>query len=542
MALIELSKVIAADPAAGRRWAAEPLPLTDRLSAIITSRLRALPEPTRAALLLAAVADRPDLTVASGPGRTADALAPAEVAGLIRVDGSGAQFAHPLIRSAVYHDAPFAERAAAHLRIADAVRDQPDRYAWHLAAAALKPDEHVASLLEQSAADTQRRGGVAAAARALARAAELSPDRDQQGRRLLAAAALALTAGQADWVQELAEQALSVTTDPDLRFAARLRIGWALIWSNQPAAALSTLLSVAEEAPPGMRAVAWEALAQAATVAHLSGSGADREMVRRVLRHLLGPGSGPPPGDPGGPGGPGGRDTLASRWLWIRSITDPHDGRDQVLSQLRRLAGPDLHEPALSAVGATAWILDETGLATGLLAEAVRSARSPGIMGASGASLTALGWAYIDGGRWDSALAIAAEASDLAEAPPCWPRWPRSPRRRPSRRRPPRGPAPSRPEPATTPASWTAPWSRTSSARSSRTARPPRRPSLTGPTASTCSAASGSATRRGRTASTSRSGPRPRPCSAAPGPGSRTSATTWPGSQSRSCSSRAART
>jgi hypothetical protein len=33
MALIELAKVIADDPAVSRRWAAEPLPLTDRLTA-----------------------------------------------------------------------------------------------------------------------------------------------------------------------------------------------------------------------------------------------------------------------------------------------------------------------------------------------------------------------------------------------------------------------------------------------------------------------------------------------------------------------------
>jgi hypothetical protein len=33
MALIELSKVIAADPAAGRTWETEPIPLTDRLTA-----------------------------------------------------------------------------------------------------------------------------------------------------------------------------------------------------------------------------------------------------------------------------------------------------------------------------------------------------------------------------------------------------------------------------------------------------------------------------------------------------------------------------
>jgi DNA-binding CsgD family transcriptional regulator len=65
MALIELAKVIAEDPAASRRWAAEPLPLTDRLNAIISSRFVALPEWTQAALLLAAVADGLELTAAA---------------------------------------------------------------------------------------------------------------------------------------------------------------------------------------------------------------------------------------------------------------------------------------------------------------------------------------------------------------------------------------------------------------------------------------------------------------------------------------------
>jgi predicted ATPase len=65
MALIELAKVIADDPAASRRWAAEPLPPSDRLTAVITGRFAALPEPARAALLLAAVADGPDLGAAA---------------------------------------------------------------------------------------------------------------------------------------------------------------------------------------------------------------------------------------------------------------------------------------------------------------------------------------------------------------------------------------------------------------------------------------------------------------------------------------------
>ena len=166
MALIELARVVADDPAASRRWAAEPLPLTDRLRAVIASRFAALPERARAALVLAAVADGPDLGAAAGGGGGSDAqtLAPAEQLGLITIDRAGLRFSHPLVRSAVYHSAPFAQRAAAHRQLADALHDQPDRRAWHLAAAALTPDERVASLLEATATQAQRRGGAAAAA------------------------------------------------------------------------------------------------------------------------------------------------------------------------------------------------------------------------------------------------------------------------------------------------------------------------------------------------------------------------------------------
>src|SRR4249920_3945366 len=98
MALIELTKVIAEDPAASRRWAAEPLPPTDRLTAVLTSRFAALPEQTQAALLLAAVADSPDLSAAAshGAGPDARALVPAEQVGLIKVDRAGLRFSHPL--------------------------------------------------------------------------------------------------------------------------------------------------------------------------------------------------------------------------------------------------------------------------------------------------------------------------------------------------------------------------------------------------------------------------------------------------------------
>jgi len=408
LALIELSRVIAADPDAGRRWVTEPLPLTGRLSAIMTARYAALPGTARAALLLAAVSDSPDLAAGAVPGLSTGALAPAEAAGLIRLGPPGPQFTYPLVRSAVYHAAPFAERAAAHLKIADALRDQPDHYAWHLAAAALEPDEHVAALLEDSAAQAQRRGGAVAAARALERAAELSPSEQDRARRLLAATYLAVPAAQADWVRDLADRTLTLTADPDMHMEARLAIGWSLLWSNCNADALETLISIAAEAAPRMAAVAWNAAGLAATAAHQSGDPEACAKVRSVLRALDTQAEPVRPID----------GWLASRAdehrIWIRACTDPFGARAETIPYLYRVAEGTVTDP--SKVGAAAWILDETELAVRVLREALTRLRAPGIRGGSGAVLSALQWACIDSGRWDDALDAAREAGDIAAA------------------------------------------------------------------------------------------------------------------------------
>jgi DNA-binding CsgD family transcriptional regulator len=406
MALIELATVIADDPAASRRWAAEPLPPGDRLTAVLASRFAGLPEPTQAALLLAAVADGPDLTAAAsrGAGPDARALAPAEQLGLVKLDRTGLRFSHPLVRSAIYHSAPFAQRAAAHRELAEALHDQPDRRAWHLAAAALQPDEQVAALLEATAAQAQRRGGAAAAALALERAAELSPDPEEQARRLVAAASAAVPAGQGDWVQDLATRALAVTADPELRLTARHHAGWALAWSGRRTAALSALLSVAEEASRDLPDLAWDALGSAATVAYQSGLPASRQAVSRALDLL----------ERQGPPAPG-LDVDVLR-LWIRASADPIGSRDQLLPDLRAIAGSPIEEPSLWRVASAAWLLDESDLAVRLLQDAMRRLRAPGVRGTSGGTLTVLGWAYIDTGRWDEALDVAAEAASMAEA------------------------------------------------------------------------------------------------------------------------------
>ena len=82
--------------------------------------------------------------------------------------------------------------------------DDPDRQAWHQAAAADGPDADVVAALERAAERAERRGGFVAAAAAYERAAELSAGEQLQARMLFAAARNAWAAGQAERARSLA--------------------------------------------------------------------------------------------------------------------------------------------------------------------------------------------------------------------------------------------------------------------------------------------------------------------------------------------------
>ncbi|WP_067138687.1 ATP-binding protein [Microtetraspora malaysiensis] len=213
LALIELPRT--GDPL-------KPLPLPRRIQEAYEARIAALPPNARTMLLLAAVEGTGDLGVvlraAERLGIGAEALGAAE--GILSPDGGTVTFAHPLMRAAALHAAPFDQRLAVHRVLVDVLHDHEDRQAWHLAAAALGPDERAASALERTAARARERHGHAAAAAALERAAELTTDREKLATRLTEAAVAAADAGRPERAQGLAERASRLVDDP--RAMARL--------------------------------------------------------------------------------------------------------------------------------------------------------------------------------------------------------------------------------------------------------------------------------------------------------------------------------
>ena len=175
-------------------------PLEDRVEQQYLARISALPDDTRRLLLLAAAEPVGDPAVlrraAAALGLGIGGLAPAEYAGLVRL-GDQVTFRHPLVRSAIYSSAPAAERQSAHAALAGAIDPEhdPEHRAWHRAQAIFGPDESAAAELERLAGRALKRGGPAAAAAFLERAAALSPDPGERARRALGAAQLKYDAG-----------------------------------------------------------------------------------------------------------------------------------------------------------------------------------------------------------------------------------------------------------------------------------------------------------------------------------------------------------
>lgn len=236
LALVELASLLSGDQLAGRDPLPNPLPLTGGVERAFLDRCRRLSEPAQRFLLVAAADDTARLTVVGDAAAQLDAgesaLDEVERAGLLRADGDSLSLHHPLVRSAIYSAATTAERRAVHRALAAALVGDPDRRAWHLAAAADRPDDDVVAALDEVAERAVGRGGHEAAAAAWARAAELTAAGEERGLRLFRAASSAWLGAHPARATALAGAAATDVTDPLVR-AQLLTLQGQIEWNTR---------------------------------------------------------------------------------------------------------------------------------------------------------------------------------------------------------------------------------------------------------------------------------------------------------------------
>jgi DNA-binding CsgD family transcriptional regulator len=391
-------------------------------------RVQSLPVPTQRLLLTAAAEPVGDTSLliraADRLGISADVAAPAEAAGLIEI-GTRVRFRHPLMRSAAYLAADLDDRREVHRALAEAIDPQadPDRRAWHGANAAFGTDEAVAVELERSADRAQARGGVAAAAAFLERAAELTSDPARRGARALAAAQAKYAAVSPEAAYDLLRTAETSPLDDLQRAQAtrlRAQITLAEIRSSDHSEATLTdaakgLLDAARELETLDIALARDTYLEAIGAAMYCGRfcpGGNQDMVAEPARRA-----------PKAPDRPRPTDLLMDG-LAIR-LTDGHAAS---LPTLRAALAEILDAAERGEGDVMRWFWQAFPVASesatgemwddecwhALATTAVRLARDAGALAVLPLALATRAGVYVFGGDLDAASALIAEADAIA--------------------------------------------------------------------------------------------------------------------------------
>ena len=255
LALLELPRSMSAAELAGGFELPTAADLPGHLEDHYLRRVGELPEATRRLMLLAAADPAGDATLVRAAARRLEietnALAPAVDADLLEM-GARVRFRHPLVRSAVYWAASPDDRRRVHKALAE-VSDpdlDADRRAWHRALAAAGPDEEVAAELDDSAGRARTRGGIAAEAAFLERAATLTLDPAHRARRAMAAAQASLQAGAFKKAARLLAAAEDGPLDELQRARAELLRGQIASASSAGSEAPGQLLKAAKRLEP----------------------------------------------------------------------------------------------------------------------------------------------------------------------------------------------------------------------------------------------------------------------------------------------------
>jgi DNA-binding CsgD family transcriptional regulator len=417
LAVIEVARELTLEQLSGRAPLSEPLPVGHQIEELFMRRVRGLPRDTQTLLLLAAAEEpgRGDrLWQAAGAlGVPESAAVPAE-AGAMVVFGPEVRFSHPLVRSAVYHAAAPGQRREAHRALAAACDPHLDAVprAWHLAAATAGPDEWVAAQLEVAADRARSRGGYAATAALLERAALLTPFEERRAERRLLAADAHVPAGTLERAEALLTEAASGLHDPLSTAQAAQLEGRIQFHRGQVAGAVFALVCAAGRLrsldPRAARDALLSAL-EAAVFAGWAPSAALLHEIARTARNL------PPTGDP---------PDSAANLLLQGYTTRVTDGYEAAVPTLRRAVqafladevDPDVALQRLELAAVSAADLWDDASVERLTTDWIDRARGSGALPRLAAAL-AFRSAYVDGpaGRLSAARAAESEAHELAE-------------------------------------------------------------------------------------------------------------------------------
>ncbi|MFE7974550.1 LuxR C-terminal-related transcriptional regulator [Streptomyces shenzhenensis] len=267
----------------------------------------------------------------------------------------------------------------------------------HLAAACPGLDAAVSAELERTAGRARRRSGHAAAAKALQRAAELAPRREESARLLVEAASAAVFTGDLTWVEELTAAARARTDDPPLLASSAVQAGRLAVLTVRHTTVFSRLTGASEQLAVPQPSAALDLLAGAAVVRFYSGEDTQRQRVQEILGRV------PESTAPAGPR------------IWARTVVDPFTDRSELLTLLPQLAAEAEKRPEqLTTVGIMAWLLDETPRAVRAFDEAFYRWQEKGKLpeGLGGA----VAWAYVERGRWDRAREACARTTAVGRA------------------------------------------------------------------------------------------------------------------------------
>jgi DNA-binding CsgD family transcriptional regulator len=304
LALLELPRAFSPAELAGGLGIEDPRStrIVGLLDEGFARHAQALPDEARLLLLIAAAEPTGDPALlwraAALLGVDPKAIVPAEAAELVGV-GERVVFRQPALRSAIYRSAEPDERRRVHLALADATDAEadPDRRAWHRARGTLGPDEAVAAELTQSATRAQGRGGMAASAAFLAKAAMLTPDPERRAHRALACAHLNLMLGSTDDVHALLSTAASTKLDEGTRARldlAKIQLDYT---TGHDAGNAGRLLAVAKRLEPIDADLAVQTYMEALGIGLIAGGPGDAAAVATAAGAASGLASSPH-GDP----------------------------------------------------------------------------------------------------------------------------------------------------------------------------------------------------------------------------------------------------